>query len=320
MLKELLKLPFICLFIISSFLLSQTKKETIYYIGHAYGSHSDFDSNLDKSVIDLIYKNKDLKIDEIVFGGDFIKNCNDKLELNNLFDKIKGENIKLVLGNHDVCETIINYVNLNQGDLNSYRILNGKILLLYLNTNIKNKNELNKLIEFTNQKIGIQSFKKILIFTHQAIFSKNDFYLRTNSRKYYDYGNLFYDYLMKKYINSKIDFYFFSGDIGAFNFTPYSFTDKNKNFNLYAVGIGNDYNKNGIKITLDNDILINFVNLEKLEIVNEIFYSKYLVQIYQLPKLILFNIKENLKLLFTIFFFISIMYLVLTYIKKRKKL
>ena len=59
-----------------------------------------------------------------------------------------------------MCETIINYVNLNQGDLNSYRILNGKILLLYLNTNIKNKNELNKLIEFTNQKIGIQSFKK----------------------------------------------------------------------------------------------------------------------------------------------------------------
>ena len=37
---------------------------------------------------------------------------------------------------------------------------------------------------------------------------KNDFYLRTNSREYYDYGNKFYDHIFKKYYNSKYNFYF----------------------------------------------------------------------------------------------------------------
>ena len=295
MLKEFLKLLFISLFILVNFSYSQLKEEKIIFLGHAYGSHFELDKQLDKVVINLLEKKEEYKIDEFIFGGDFIYNCFDAEERENLFNKIKNKNVSLVLGNHDNCDSIKKKLKLFKGDLNYSRTLNDN-LFLYINTSISSDAELSNLILFTKKEIETSKPKNILIFCHQTIFSKNDFYLRTNSRKYYEKGNLFYEFLQEEYKNEKHEVFLFTGDIGAFSFTPYSFYSKDENFNLYAVGLGNKHKKNGIQIDISDKLEINFIDLKNQEIINPKSFGKLKMQIYQFPKLILFHIKSNLKI------------------------
>ena len=312
--RALLKLLFICLTTVDNFQnLKANDKDPykILFIGHAYGSHSEMDQKLDSDVIKIL---ENENYDEFVFGGDFIYDCNDDNEFNNLIENINGKNIKLTIGNHDDCEKVKTLIKNKYISINQKQILNNTTII-YLNTSIKNQFDLDNLIAFT--KSSIEDHENVIIFCHQVIFSKNDFYLRTNSRKFYDYGNKFYDFLTEKYLGSDKNVFIITGDIGAFDYTPYSFYDKNENFHLYASGIGNSYHKNGINIEINKEGLIeaNFIKLKNSKLVRKEQFNKIKNQLYQTPKLVLFLIRKHIYILIGVVFPIIISYLL--FIKKR---
>jgi len=290
----LLKLLFICLTTVVNFqnLIANDKDPyKILFIGHAYGSHSEIDRKLDSDVIKIL---ENENYDEFVFGGDFIYNCNDEIEFDNLIKNINGKNIKLTIGNHDDCEKVKTYIKNKYLSINQKQIVNNT-LILYLNTSINNQTDFNKLIDYTIN--SIQEEKNVIIFCHQVIFSKNDFYLRTNSRDLYNYGNKFYEIITQKYLGSSKNIFIVTGDIGAFDYTPYSFYDKYGNFHLLATGIGNSSHKNGISIEIDEKGFINtnFLDIKNLKVETKENFSKLIIQLYQFPKLFLSKIKPILK-------------------------
>lgn len=124
----------------------------------------------------------------------------------------------------------------------------------------------------------------VVILSHQLFFSKSDFYVRVNSRKYYDYGNNLYD---------KVYNHFFAGDIGAFPLTPYSFYNNVDNFIFYGFEVGNEKNHKAILIEMNNDIKVNFVDIKSRVIEPKEKYLKYKVQFYQFPTVILSYVKRN---------------------------
>ena len=294
--RALLKLLFIYLTTAVNFqnLKAQDKDSyKILFIGHAYGSHSEIDKKLDRDVIKIL---EDENYNEFVFGGDFIYNCNDDNEFDNLIEDINEINVKLTIGNHDDCEKVKTFIKNKYLSINQKQILNNTIIL-YLNTSIKNQYDLDNLIAFTER--SIKDYENVIIFCHQVIFSKNDFYLRTNSRKFYDYGVKFYNYLKETYLGSKKKIYIFTGDIGAFDYTPHSFYEKNENFYLFASGIGNSFYKNGVSIDLNYNgkITAKFINLKNSLIEDPKKYNKIYNQFYQFPKLTLFYLKKHILIL-----------------------
>ena len=164
----------------------------------------------------------------------------------------------------------------------------------YLNTNLRSESEALSLFNFISQKIKLYKPKNILIFSHQLIYSKSDFYVRVNSRSFYENANLLYDLIFDRYFKSNTNFYFISGDIGAYPYTPYAFYDYNKNFKFYAVGLGNEKNNKGILIDIKKEVDINFIDFNTYKIEESFKYYKIFVQLYQFPKLILSRFKRIL--------------------------
>ena len=291
--RALLKLLFICLTTAVNFQnLKANDKDSykILFIGHAYGSHSEMDKKLDRDVIKIL---ENENYNEFVFGGDFIYNCDDDNEFENLIENINEINVKLTIGNHDDCEKVKTFIKNKYLSINQKAELNNTIIL-YLNTSIKNQSDLDELIKYTAS--SIKDNENVIIFCHQVIFSPNDFYLKTNSRKFYDYGVKFYNYLRETYLGSKKKIYIFSGDIGAFDYTPHSYYEKNENFYLFASGIGNSFYKNGVSIELNYNgkITTRFINLKNFLIENPKKYNKIYNQIYQFPKLALFYLRKHI--------------------------
>ena len=289
MLKELFTLLFLLLYI--NPVNSQLEDNKFFFVGHAYGSHKVKDQNFDPDLLHFINNQKDKLFDRIVLGGDVVYDCNDNIEIDNLKRQLDSHNIKFIIGNHDTCSKMLELANKEFGSLNSYEIIKNT-LVLYLNTSVTSDEEVEELYNFIKTNIENSSPQNVIIFTHQLIFSKSDFYVRVNSRKYYEYGNKLYDKVYESYINSEIQFHFVAGDIGAFRYTPYSFYDAIDNFRLYGVGIGNLINQKGLLIDFTDDIIVKFIDIKTLEIEPKEKYLRYKVQLYQFPKLILYYIKN----------------------------
>ena len=287
MLREQCKLIFIVL--ITNIVFSQEQKQEYLYVGHAYGSPSLKNKKIDPALDDFLV-NQSNNFDKVILGGDFLQTCDDDEELQNfnlLFNKYEPY---FVIGNHDLCPDVIEFSYKTFGGVNYFELVNNN-LLLFLNTSFTSKAEAIDTYMYLNDLVSSFDSKNIIIFSHQVIFSKNDFYLRTNSRTFYEESNFFYDLIYDKYHNTNYKFYFITGDIGAFNFNPYAFYDKNNNFNFFASGLGNDYHKKAIVINLLEPIKINFIDLLSGDVERKENYSKFKVQLYQLPKLIASQIK-----------------------------
>ena len=309
MLKELFKLLFLILFI--NPINSQIDENTVLFVGHAYGSHKIQDQTIDLDLLRFIKDKKDILFKKVILGGDMIQNCEDDVEISNFIRVLNENKINFVIGNHDNCNKIIEIANNRYGGLNTSEIINNN-LVLYLNTSIQSDAEVDELFSFIETEIMRSNPNNVLIFSHQLFFSKSDFYVRVNSRKFYDYGNRVYDKIYNNFFAGDIKIHFFAGDIGAFKYTPYAFYDKMNNFSFYAVGIGNLINSKGILIDLNEEVLVNFVDLKTKEIESKTKYIKYKVQLYQFPKLILSIIKFNIE------FFLILLGLIL-YLKLSKK-
>ena len=305
MLKVLFRLLLIT--IVTDFSFAQYNQEDFLFVGHAYGSHNDFDQEIDPVLNKFITENPNL-FKKIILGGDFIYDCSDDVEFSNFKNFFNSNNVRFVIGNHENCDTIYQFADIKFGATNYYEKINDN-LILYLNTSIDSFEQANSLYRFIEEAITLESPKNILIFTHQLIFSKSNFSIRTNSRKHYEYGNHFYDRIFKNYNKSELRFFFFSGDIGAYNFTPYAVYDIDNNFEFYASGLGNDNYSKGILIRLANNVEVNFIDLETSLIEPPRKYSKVKMQLYQFPKLILSLFKNNLNKLFSIFVFSFFLYL-----------
>ena len=312
--KAHLKLLFLILFISNTN--SQENNDKILFVGHAYGSHKLIDNKLDSNFLNFNNENNN-RFKKIVLGGDFIYDCSNENELNNLYDFYEENNVNFVIGNHDNCQAIFKLIQNSKESLD-YHESYGKTLIFYLNTSIEDLDKIKLTKDYVDKTINQKSPKNIIIFSHQVIFSKSDWYLRVNSRKYYQYGINLYNYLYDKYHNSDYNFYFVAGDIGAFNYTPYSFHENDSNFNLLAAGIGNDYYSNGIVIEIGDNINTKFIDLKSGNTFDNKKYSKTKVQVYQFPKLILSIIKRNYLLFIPIILLIILVYLRSNYYKKNE--
>lgn len=305
MLREQFRLVILLLF--TNSLLSQSQGQEILFVGHAFGSHKIIDNKIDPNLKIFLEKEYNSLFNKIVLGGDFIYDCISDIEYLNFVDLLNKYDINFVVGNHENCNRILSLSYEKYGDTNFYEKINNK-LLIYLNTSIEKDNiefdQLGYIVNLVNK----ESPKEVLIFTHQLIYSKSDFNIRVNSRKYYEYGNNLFDKIFEEFYGGEITFHFFAGDIGAFSYTPYAFHDSDKNFKYYATGIGNKNNNKGILINIDNQININFVDLDSSKREPLIKYNKSAVQLYQLPKLILFHIKDNFIFILT-FFLLIVMYI-----------
>jgi len=290
MLKELFTLLFLSLFI--NPINSQINENNVLFVGHAYGSHKIQDQTIDKQLLSFIAEQKDILFKKIIFGGDMIQNCEDDVEISNFIRVLDENKINFVIGNHDNCDKIIEIAKNRYGGLNRSEIINNN-LVLYINTSIQSDEQVDELFSFIETEITRTNPNNVLIFSHQLIFSKSDFYVRVNSRKFYDYGNRVYDNIYNNFFAGDIKIHFFAGDIGAFPLTPYAFYDKIDNFSFYAVGLGNQKNHKALLIDINNDVIVNYIDVNSSVIESKEKYSKYKVQFYQFPKLILSYVKRH---------------------------
>ena len=290
MLKELFTLLFLSLFI--NPINSQINENNVLFVGHAYGSHKIQDQTIDKQLLSFIAEQKDILFKKIIFGGDMIQNCEDDVEISNFIRVLDENKINFVIGNHDNCDKIIEIAKNRYGGLNRSEIINNN-LVLYINTSIQSDEQVDELFSFIETEITRTNPNNVLIFSHQLFFSKSDFYVRVNSRKFYDYGNRVYDNIYNNFFAGDIKIHFFAGDIGAFPLTPYAFYDKIDNFSFYAVGLGNQKNHKALLIDINNDVIVNYIDINSSVIESKEKYSKYKVQFYQFPKLILSYVKRH---------------------------
>ena len=297
MLKELYQLLFITLFI--SFSYSQEK---LYFIGHAYGNPLLKDQKMDPSVI-FFLKDDTTKI---IYGGDFIYDIKDEIEIQNFLKFNKERDYVLIPGNHDVKWKPFKHQK------NRFEII-GKNLFIYLNTNFGDINEVQNSVDFVIQTIRKKKFKNILIFSHQLFYSKSNFDIRTNSRDNYELPNLFYDNIFEFLINENTNIYIYSGDIGAFKYTPYCYFNKIKNLSFYSSGLGNGFNNYCIEIKIDrNDNVSNsFVDLNTSKREKSERFSSWKVWLYQFPKLILHEFKLRYQIYITVLIICFCVYFVL---------
>ena len=144
MLKVLFRLLFII--ILTDFSFAQDNQEDLLFIGHAYGSHYDFDQKIDPVLNTFINQNPNL-FEKIIFGGDFIYDCSDDVEVRNFKNFFQSNNVRFVLGNHEICDTISQFADINFGATNYYEKINDN-LVLYLNTSIDSYEQSNNLYDF----------------------------------------------------------------------------------------------------------------------------------------------------------------------------
>lgn len=261
----------------------------LYFVGHAYGNHKKKDQTINPELKKFINHNKNISI---VWGGDFIQKCNDSIEILNFKNTTSKLDNKYVLGNHDNC-TMVKEKILFPKKPNSFESI-GKNLLLYLDANFTDKNDVDKTLAFALGLIESEKHENIFIFTHQVIFSTSQIVLLTNSRNSYELPNIFYKRLKEIMVDSEKKFHLFSGDIGAFNYMPYAFYERENNIYKYAVGLGNNSNYKILKISLNDSIKIKFLDLLTNKEEDLLKYNGNTIRLTYLPRLVQLFAKENL--------------------------
>tara|TARA_B100001059_G_scaffold212638_1_gene227833 strand:- start:320 stop:1252 length:933 start_codon:yes stop_codon:yes gene_type:complete len=230
--------------------------DEILFIGHAYGNpHTYYDEKIDPSLLSFFKKNDVSHYKYIIWGGDFIETCSNEAEVNNFFKTLPNRIIEksiFLFGNHEfTCydNDNFNFVKKNE---NQVIQINGYDLF-FINSNFENLNDVNESLDI------VQESSKKIIFTHQVIFSRNNWFLRTNSRDFYKLGNIFYD----KLIETNNDFTIITGDVGAFKRMPYLEYFKDSDNNLIASGLGNSSNNYIVSLKFENNNLSFFkINLD----------------------------------------------------------
>jgi len=229
--------------------------DRILFIGHAYGQPGLGNKVIDPSVSNFINNYSTEKYSYIVWGGDFISDCNSSEEISNFFKSIPEivlQKSLFIWGDHEFeCYGNDNF-NFLKSDENRVLTHNNYDLFL-LNTNFSEPYEYENILK----KINSSSRKKIL-FTHNVIFSKSNWLLRSNGRDFYDLSNVFYNKLPKEEELTII-----TGDVGAIKGTPYLTYFKKNKTNLLSSGIGNGKNNFALEIELhSNKISFNKLNLD----------------------------------------------------------
>ena len=298
--------------------LSAQKELTFFFAGHAYGAPVEVDEKIHPPLKNNIEFINSKNVDFGIFGGDFIQNCESVNEWNNFkeFSEKFSAKIYHVLGNHEkMCENSDQFFKKVHGSTFYKEKINNN-LFLFLDTNFNNTFKIPTLLNFVKNNINDNmDVDNIFLFSHQVAWSKSIWDIRTNSRQYYNKSNIFYDEIIGFLNSIDRDVYWFSGDVGAFRFQPYLTYHEKQNVKLISSGMGNYYNDNLIFITIGKNIKISPVNLNNGQNIDLYKHSSWYVFFYQLPKLILFEIKTfiistvGLLFLLSILTVLSILYL-----------
>ena len=161
-------------------------------------------------------------------------------------------------------------------------------------------------------RINNSSRTKIL-FTHNVIFSKSNWLLRSNGRDFYDIANVFYDELPREKELTII-----SGDVGAIKGTPYLTYFKKNKTNLLSSGIGNGKNNFAIEIVLNPTNLIFYkLNLDN-NVTKELKPNYFLATLYNI--IFYFFLSRKRTVIFTVLvaIFLFILMFNKNYIKVHK--
>ena len=233
------------------------QSDNILFIGHAYGSPLFDDEKMDLSVINFLKNNSTKKYKFIVWGGDFIDNCNNSNEVKNFYNSIPLEVFEksiFIWGNHELKCYDNDVLAFVRKDENKVINLHG-FDIYFLNTNLDSISNTYPILK------QINTSKKKILFTHQVIFSKSNWILRTNSRDFYDQANLFFDK-----INLDKDLTIVTGDVGAIKGTPSLSYYKKNDANLLSSGLGNGNQNFAIEIELNpQEIKFYKLNLDNNE-------------------------------------------------------
>lgn len=219
--------------------------DKILFIGHAYGSPELYNDEIDPSVKNYLNTYSTDNYKYIVWGGDFINDCNSSSEISNFFNLIP-ENIitksLFIWGDHELeCYNDESFKFL-KNDENRVLSINNYDLFL-INSNFNSSDDYKKVIDQINS-----SEKTKILFTHNVIFSKSNWLLRSNGRDFYDYGNMFYDEIPKEENLTIV-----TGDVGAIKGTPYLSFYKDDSTNLLSSGLGNGKNNFAVELVLRPD-------------------------------------------------------------------
>ena len=257
------------------------ESDKILFIGHGYGSPSDLDQTIDPKLIKFLnsFRHEDYRY--IVWGGDFLYECDDLIEISNFFKLIPKNVINkslFIYGNHEF--RCYDSPNLDFIKRDENRIINiGEFDIILANTNLNiNSNKIFNSIESKNKKI---------VFSHQVMFSKSNWLFRANSRENYGVANNFFDKI--KNHNSQLNI--ICGDVGAFRGVPYLTYFKENEMNLVTSGIGISENDFLLSINIPKKKNISF---EKIDL-NTFNYAPFLPE-----NRLFFEIKNSFK-----FFFLS---------------
>ena len=134
----------------------------------------------------------------------------------------------------------------------------------------------------------------IFLFSHQVAWSKSIWDIRTNSRQSYEESNIFYDRIIGFLNSIDRDVYWFSGDVVDLWGIPFLTYHEKQNVKLISSGMGNYNNDNLIFITIGKNVKISPFNLNNGQNIDLYKHSSWYVFFYQLPKLILHEIKKNI--------------------------
>tara|TARA_B100000575_G_scaffold155254_1_gene123895 strand:- start:11218 stop:12165 length:948 start_codon:yes stop_codon:yes gene_type:complete len=251
-----------------------TTAETILFIGHAYG-HPGLDNKvIDPSVSNFVNNYSTEKYSYIVWGGDFINDCNSTEEVSNFFQSLPESILQkslFIWGDHEFeCYDNENFEFLKHDENRMLTINNYDLFLL--NTNFTDTYDYKDILNRINS-----SPRSKILFTHNVIFSKSNWLLRSNGRDFYDLANVFYDELQ-----GEKELTIIAGDVGAIKGTPYlTYFKKNKN-NLLTSGIGNGKNNFAVEIVLNpTNLIFNKLNLDN-NVTKELKPNYFLVTLYNI--------------------------------------
>lgn len=239
---------------------SQTPQNQFVVIGHAYGNPVSFKLSLYTKLVPILGELEAiLNPDEYIFTGDVVAKATEENWTNTLreLDSLGIDNYWIAPGNHDLSSSYFEE-NIQPQKFFTERINDN--LFLVLNTNFEGWTVSSEQLSMLHKELNnLEKIKNIFVFSHHvwwqneqgAVYNMTD--IITNSQYLAEGPSSFWDDAFALFQKTELPTYFFSGDVGAWNFIPgydyYNFD----NFHFYASGLGGGTEDNVIIIRTFED-------------------------------------------------------------------
>jgi hypothetical protein len=237
---------------------SKQPSQQFIIIGHAYGNPVDYELSLYKGLPEFIQTlNMFLNPVKYIFTGDVVAKPTAENWENILiqFDSLNINDYWIAPGNHDLGSGYFNeYIQANS--YFSERIDSN--LFFVLNTNFSGWTIDQPQIDLLYSELSdLNGINNIFVFTHQVWWAnpKDAVYdidsIRTNSTNLIQGNRSFWTDAFPMFQSANLPTYFFSGDVGCWDFIPAYVENKRDNFHFYASGVGGGLEDNVLYLKIE---------------------------------------------------------------------